>query len=62
MVSLELPGHLFEAKEALETLGSVQKCTPCCLALSPLSDIHFPSVSLWKCLHPICAPAEFPKC
>ena len=32
-------GHLFEAEDP-EALGLVQPCTPCCLASSPLPDIH----------------------
>lgn len=61
MVSLKLLGHLFEAEGALETMGIVQSCTPCCLALSPLPAIYVPSAFLQKPMHSSCAPAESPK-
>lgn len=61
MVSLKLPGHLFEAEGALETLGIVQSYMPCCLALSLLPAIYVSSVFLQKPIHSSCAPAEFPK-
>lgn len=59
-----ISGHLLEAEDP-EDLGIVQHCAPCCLALSPLpdihDDIHIPLVFLQKSMQPTCALAESPK-